>query len=126
MNIIIKTVPHRHQRYETVGDYFTIGELDTILVSKMGNPDYEFLVAIHELTEMYLCQKRGISESSITAFDIKFEKARKPGNLDEPGDDPKAPYRDEHCIATAVERLVCGVLGVSWKEYEKAVNKLYK
>jgi hypothetical protein len=124
MNIIIKTIPHKHQRYETVGDYFKIGELDTILVSNMGNPDYEFLVAVHELVEMYLCQRRGISERSICSFDIKFEKNRKEGNLDEPGDDPKAPYQNEHNFATAVERMVCAALGVKWKEYEKAVNKL--
>lgn len=125
MRIYIDTIPHKEQRYDTVGDYYfdQLFEEDVISVSDMKNTDYEFLVAIHELTEMYLCKKRGISEKSITAFDKKFEKKNKKNNL-EPGDDPKAPYRNEHCIATGIERTVAGVLGVCWKDYEKAMDKL--
>jgi hypothetical protein len=123
--ITIKTIPHDQQRYETVGDWKISpnGDIE-ILVSDMGNPDYEFLVGLHELVEVYLCKKRGITDDHVTAFDVSFESSRLPGNVDEPGDDPRAPYQNEHCIATGIERLVSAALGVPWKEYETAVNAL--
>ena len=124
MNINIKTIPHSDQRYETVGDYWDNENGDTtIVVSKMDD-DFEFLIAIHEMAEQYLCKKRGIKEEDITAFDEAFEAKRVPGNVDEPGDDPEAPYHNEHCIATAIERLMCAQLGRSWKEYEDTCIKM--
>ena len=65
-----------------------------------------------------------MAEEDVTAFDEAFEKARKPGNVDEPGDDPKAPYRKQHLIATGVEKLMAAELGVDWKAYDKKVNEL--
>jgi hypothetical protein len=125
MKYVLQTIPHASQRYETCGDYYTDeGGVNRIFVSDMGNEDYEFLVLIHELTEQYLCKKHGVSEEAITAFDIDFENKRAEGNIDEPGDDNDAPYRDEHCIATGVERVVAGVLGVKWNEYEAAMLSL--
>jgi hypothetical protein len=123
--IVAQTIPHAAQNYPTVGDYKTDenGCL-TVKVSDMGNRDYEFLVAIHELVEAYLCQKRGITDEEITAFDIEFEAKRRPGDLSEPGDDREAPYGNEHNTATAVERLMCAALGVSWQDYERAVQRL--
>lgn len=97
-----------------------------ITVSDMGNDDYEFLVAIHEMIEAKLCEKAGISDEAITAFDVKFESERKAGDVSEPGDEPTAPYARQHCIATAVERLMCAELGISWFDYEAAVNRLAK
>lgn len=125
MRIYIDTIPHKEQRYDTVGDYYydELFEEDCITVSDMKNKDYEFLVAIHELTEMYLCKRNDISEKKITAFDKKFEKKNKKNNL-EPGDDPAAPYCREHCIATGIERTIAGVLGISWKNYEKKMESL--
>ena len=40
----------------------------------------------------------------------------------EPGDDPRAPYRQEHFIAEAVERIVAAFIGVDWRvhcEYQQ-------
>ena len=122
MKINIEVIPHDKQRYETVGDYW-VDEAGTqqVRISDMGNDNYAFLVAMHELTELYLCQKRGIKEPDIMAFDEAFEAARQPGNEDEPGDDPKAPYRKEHFTATTIERIIAAELGVDWGEYDKAV-----
>lgn len=128
MKIIIQTIPNSSQRYPTVGDYWKDEDgTDHIVVSDMGNDDYAFLVAIHELTEMYLCQKRGIKEEDITAFDIKFEEERnddKHGPEEEPGYAPDAPYKNEHFFAESIERLIAGQLGVDWKTYDKTVNEL--
>lgn len=125
VEISIRTIPHKSQAYDTVGNYWT-GESGAmhITVSDMGNSDYEFLVAIHELVEAKLCQNRGISDAEITDFDEAFENSRKRGDLSEPGDHPLAPYQNEHNYATAVERLLCAALGLSWHDYEKAVQRL--
>ena len=125
MKIKIKTIPHANHRYETVGDYWVDDEgTKYIVVSDMGNEDYELLVAIHELIEQHLCLKRGIKEREITDFDIEFEKNRPEGNTDEPGDAPDAPYRKEHFFATNIERLISEQLGVDWKTYDDTVNSL--
>jgi hypothetical protein len=53
---------------------------------------------------------------------MEFEARRT--NDDEPGDDIKAPYRKQHCIATGVERMLVASLDMSWKEYEDAIRTL--
>jgi hypothetical protein len=126
--IIIEVIPHSQQRYPTVGDYWKDEDgTQHVVVSDMGNDDYAFLVAIHELVELYLCDKRGIKEEDISAFDIAFEKEREEGkhtDEEEPGYAPGAPYKNEHFFAEAVERLVAGQLDVDWKTYDKTVNEL--
>lgn len=125
MEIHIKTIPHKDQRYETVGDYWVDQNgVQQVRISDMGNDDYAFLVAMHELTELYLCQKRGILEPDITAFDKDFESNRPVGNTDEPGDSQDAPYRKEHFFATSIERLIAGEIGADWSEYDDAVTNL--
>jgi hypothetical protein len=124
-NITIETIPHKKQNYSTVGDYgINLDGSKWVKISDMNNEDYEFLVAIHELIEQHLCQKRGISEESINAFDVAFEKNRPEGNEDEPGDDPRAPYRKEHLLATGIEKILAAELGVDWKNYDAAVFAL--
>jgi len=124
MHFDIKTIAKDAMRYETVGDYFEQGGTNVVRVANMGNRDYEFLVAIHEMIELWLCQKRGIDEPPIMAFDVAFEANRQPGNVDEPGDHPDAPYRREHRFAENIERLVAAELGVDWNEYTIAVETL--
>lgn len=125
MRIIIETIAHKDQRYPTVGDWAfdTDGTLH-IKVSNMGNSNHEILVAIHELVEAALCTKRGITDEVVTAFDEQFEIARSPEDMSEPGDHPLSPYRQEHCIATAVERLMCAELGIPWFDYDQAIQRL--
>ena len=127
MKITIKTIPHKDQRYETCGDYWTDDNGDKhIVVSEMGNDNYALLVAIHELAEMWLTEKRGITEESITTFDKIFEDSRLEGDKSEPGDSRDAPYDNEHCYATAIERMMCAALGEQWEDYEDAVNRLFE
>lgn len=124
MNIIISVIPHSQQRYETVGDWqFLDGNLE-VTVSSMNNVFYEALVGIHEVIEALLCYKNGVSEKDVTKFDLKFERNRKEGNTDEPGDDPKAPYGPYHFFATSIERLLSQAFDLKWKKYEDAVNSL--
>jgi len=125
MIIHIETIPHSQQKYETVGNYWIdeSGVLQ-IRVSDMGNDDFNFLVGIHEMIEFYLTMKRGIPESTITAFDIEFEKERAIGMQDdyaEAGNDPFCPYKQEHFFATTIERLMAAELKIDWNEYDEAL-----
>ena len=125
MKITINSIEHKDQRYPTVGDWFyePDGSL-TINVSRMQDSRYELLVAIHELIEAALCEDRGITQDAVDQFDKDFEENRHSDNLDEPGDDPRAPYRREHCFATGVERLLAAELEVAWKTYESFLDLL--
>lgn len=131
MRIEIETIDHAEQRYPTVGDWFyrdekilnpkgtSTEEVLHIKVSKLGNWRYEALIAVHELVEVILCQHAGISQAAVDKFDIAFEKTRPEGNEDEPGDATEAPYRKQHCLATAVERMLAAELDVAWYEYQE-------
>ena len=126
MKVIIKTIPHKKQRYETCGDWFRDKKGNLIInVSDMGDDRYAYLVAIHELVETLICEHDGIKEKDVTAFDIAFEKKSGPDSTDEPGDDPDAPYVRQQCIATAVERLLAAEIGVKWNHYADAIDALF-
>ena len=121
LNIEIKTIKQSEHRYETLGDYWeTPDGVTHIRCTNLKSPDSEFLVVLHELVEMYITKRKGIKEPDIMAFDIEFEKERAEGKWDEnaePGDDPRAPYKTEHCLAEIIERLVARELGVDWKQH---------
>ena len=126
MKITIETIPHKEQRYETCGDWTfdKDGNLN-MFISDMKNWKYEALVAVHELVEVLLCKDRKISQKTVDAFDINFEKERAKGlhdEEDEPGDDPKSPYRKEHQFATDLEFLLAHQLNV---DTEKYADKIY-
>lgn len=125
MNVKIEIIPHEQQRYPTVGDWLfePNGDL-TIRVSKLSDWRKEMLVAIHELVEVVLCKHDGVAQETVDKFDITYEKDRKDGNDDEPGDDPGSPYMEQHCVATGVERVLAARLGVCWRQYEDELYNL--
>ena len=119
LNIQIYTLDHKDQRYHTVGDWmYEVNNYLTIGVSKMSNPNYEFLVGLHELIEAKLCESYGISQESVDDWDMKHPNDDNPGGL------PNCPYREAHSIAEGFERLMAGYLGVDWIEYERRINSL--
>lgn len=125
LKIDIRTIPHSHQRYETVGDWYYAPDATWIFkISDLGNWRMELAVAVHELVECALCRYVGISQGEVDAFDTAYEAQRAPDNYDEPGDDPRAPYHKQHCIATGIERIIVCMLGLSWKEYDNKINSL--
>jgi hypothetical protein len=130
MKILIETIPHDQQRYETVGDwwYDAYGTLQ-IRVSKMGCRESELDVAIHEMIEAEACRKAGITEQSVTQFDLQYEKERQAGLhklLEEPGDDDRAPYKTQHEAAEFVERAACSSQDMSWQQHCINVNEATK
>jgi len=133
--ILIQTIAHDTQRYPTVGDWqFTIDPSHRSLevrVSELGNPNYEFLVAAHEMIEAWLCRQAGISQNDIDRFDIAWEQAALEDDpttklYDEPGDCPDAPYHIQHIQAGIIERQLALALNVDWNEYETILDRLYK
>ncbi len=126
MKITIETIPHVQQRYPTAGDWRVDVENDAvhIYVSEMKYWRYEAAIAVHELVELLLCKSAGIDGASVDAFDMAYEAKRPEGDLSEPGDDPAAPYNQQHCFATAVERMLIAAFGLSWAEYDKCVSSL--
>src|SRR6185437_14162711 len=100
MRIVIETIPHEQQRYPTVGDwtYEPDGTL-LIRISKLSDERREALIAVHELVEVLLCKQDGVTQEAVDSFDKEFEANRPPDNVDEPGDDLRAPYARQHCIA---------------------------
>lgn len=124
MKITIETIPHTEQRYPTVGDWQWQGDDLLIRVSDLGNWRYNAAVAVHELVEVLLCKSDGVTQAEVDAFDEAFEAARPEGDESEPGDAPACPYAQQHCFATAVERMLIAALGVSWDGYAGTVESL--
>lgn len=122
--ILALSVPHKVQRYDTVGDYQNYHGCTLFTISEMKDEKYELLVLVHELVEKILCDARGITNDVIDAFDIQFEADRVEGNTDEPGHDPRAPYHREHVFAERLERLLAAELGVDWNKYDTMVTEL--
>lgn len=128
MKIVIETVPHNKQPYDTAGEYWRDGAGTLhIQVSETGDDWFNSLIGLHEWVEVMLMERRGIKLIDSNNFDIPFEKERaegKHGPNDEPGDDPRCPYQNEHLMASGVEQIVCSALGIKWKDYGEAVGKL--
>jgi hypothetical protein len=127
--ISIEFIPHPLQRYPTVGDWqFNEDKTELrVRVSRMGDWRSEFAVAVHEAFEALACEAQGITDESVTAFDLQFEAERENGlhgGNDEPGDDPRAPYRDPHQRATLIENTITNCAGMPWRQHEKNVQAL--
>ena len=115
--IFYETIPHKSQRYDTLGDYYKDFLGIWNFTSSKTNAEYEFAIFIHELIEWFLTQKRGISEESITKFDIE-------SGLNDPGRSKKSPYHREHMFADGIERMIIKELGIKWSKYCKDVDNL--
>lgn len=120
-----RVIPHSEQRYPTVGDYWLDDDGTwRFRVSAMSDWRYELLVFVHEVVEWVWCLHNGVLMADIDAFDKAYEAARQPGDVSEPGDDPRAPYRAGHQWATVIERSMALLIDVNWQRYEDAVNAL--
>lgn len=127
-DITVTVIRHENQRYETVGDYVTNADgCLNVAISRLPDWRHVRLIAIHEIIEATLCKASEVTDGEIDQFDMQFEADRalgRHGKNDEPGDDPRAPYRKQHLMATAIEKMVAAAIGVDWKTYEQAVIAL--
>lgn len=97
-----------------VGDWYKLlPDLRCIVSAEMGNPDYNFLIILHEMVEQHLCERDGVTDEEVTAWDATCPDV-------EPGMHPDAPYHKQHLAAIAVEQMAAKVLGVDWDLYNDA------
>ena len=125
MKINIEVIPHYEQRYPTVGDYWKDpdGTLQ-VRISKLSDWRFMALIIIHELWEYFRVKRDKIPLKTIDDFDMDYEKNRPKCDHSEPGDFPTCPYRDAHCAASGVERILASELGVVWLDYELEIMGL--
>jgi hypothetical protein len=119
MVIHVDVIPHKNQRYSTCGDWQFLGGGLHVSVSDTGSLESNFLVAIHELVEAFLCHTANISEASVDEFDMSHPE------LEEPGESPSAPYNRQHAVAEIVERMVAHAAGVNWQEHGSRIDLLF-
>lgn len=116
MNISIKSIPQKEQRYPTIGDWWEDnGEMKIRVSEELGNENYILMIAVHELIEQHLCRKRGITQEIVDAFDNAHL------DVDDPGLLPDAPYHKEHLFALVVEGMLANQLEVDFT-YDGAYN----
>ena len=117
MEIKIHILPSHQMRYDTWDDWQVDKDGNiTFQIADAGNDLYNKICLVHAIIEELLTSAKGVSEETITKFDLEYT------GDDEPGEELAAPYRDEHLIAKAVEMLLCAKLGIPWKEYNKELS----
>ena len=116
MKIEIMEIPHKEQRYNTVGDwqYDLEDDLLKITVSEGLDSPMRDLIVIHELVEALLCFNSGVTQQEVDEFDMKSKEP-------EPGSNFRAPYYRQHKVAGIVEQICAFEMDVDWLDYEKAV-----
>ena len=125
MNISIKVIPRAQMRPEVDGaDWFWDKQGDLqVRVCPMNDTRFELLLAIHETVEAIMCHFNGVTQNQVDIFDAEFDRTHKTDV--EAGDDHAAPYKREHCLATAIERILCAELCVDWKAYDDELKATY-
>lgn len=125
-SILINTLPAVLLRYPTLGDWTVNGSLTHVSVLNTGNAGHNFAIAIHEAVESFLCQRAGVTQAQVDAWDFTWEDEVALGNRDpglEPGDDSNCPYFREHLIASVIEQVfVEQGLMEHWEDYLDATN----
>ena len=126
MDITIKVIPNEQIKERegfTGADWWFDSKDDSIQVrvAKMGDWREEFALAIHEVVEAAFCRYDGIPVSKVDEFDRENEGDNHGLNA---GDMPNAPYRIQHCYATAVERMIAGYMNIWWGRYDERLGKL--
>lgn len=121
----IVTLPAKMQRYDTAGDWIDNelyngdlidGYSTQISITAQKDWRYEACVAIHELAEMYICRHMGVTTEMVDEWDEQHTE------LEEPGDDKMCPYREAHEVASEIEAMLVGALGLTWKEYDAVIR----
>lgn len=117
---LITVCPHKHQTYNTAGNYNQWDNYWLLEVSELPDWRMEAAIVIHEFVEMCLTKHRGISWDDITRYDTVGNGK----DSDDPGANEDAPYHKEHTEAERLERLFCDMIGIEWDVYNKALDAL--
>jgi hypothetical protein len=119
-SILMQVIPHKNQRYRTVGDWTEPGPGQRMVsVSDVGNDDSNFLIGVHEEIEHHWCAMNGVTQADVDRWDWAFK------GEGEPGDDPACPYYLGHQIAMKHERELGADFGLDWEAHEAAIERVY-
>jgi hypothetical protein len=117
MRIEIKSIDPAAIRYSTCGDWQWLPDGGMkVSVPDYANRNSEFLVALHEMVEAWLCRKDNITEAEVSSWDINNPE------LEEPGDSKNAPYHHQHMVAMQVEKIVCEAMKIPWEDHQRWVE----
>ena len=95
-----------------------IGAADTGSdISNMG-------ILLHEIIESFLCWTHGVKEADVSKFDQEWFTGKHEDN-EEPGNDPKSPYREQHKIAETFEQGFIAACGMTWDKHSENCRKVY-
>jgi hypothetical protein len=107
----------------TGADWFWDDDGDLcVRVSKLSDWRREVALGLHEAIEAVLCKHNGVSQEAVDAFDRQYE-ATHTSDLNA-GDDSAAPYRHEHSLATACERMIAAEFDIPWADYDKELEAI--
>ena len=126
MNITIKTVAPSQMRPGVDGaDWYLDKDGLQVRVCPMSLEKMEIALALHEVFEALLCLHDGVTVKQVDEFDQQYDRDH-PNETDcEAGDDPAAPYKVQHSLATAVERIYTAHVGLDWRTYDDELNATY-
>lgn len=128
MKINIEFIPHRDQRYDTVGDWW-LDDDDVLQIraSRMDEP-YSALVALHEIVEALVEGIRITGDLRVTRRMVEatdqWDKHFGEFTQREPGYAPACPVYRGHMIASAVEHMVAMLVEIDYNDYEAKIADL--
>jgi len=102
--------------------FYDNGDL-RVMINRLSDWKRESLLLVHELVEALLCKHDGVTVAEVDNFDAEYDKTHS-ADLNA-GDDPKCPYQTQHCIATAVERIMAAHMGINWESYDRELATTY-
>jgi hypothetical protein len=112
-----KWVVPKSMRYETFGDYDDEGKIELY----EGMTDLQRLATgVHELIERVLLHLQGVTAEMVDEWDFGGTGGESDPNMY--NKDPR--YKAAHRYAQAVERRIVTTAGLSWEEYNKALDDL--
>ena len=117
------TLPWKQLRsHPDIGDYQVNADNSpaVIAAADTGDDISNCAVLIHEIVESLYNWVHGVKEQDVTRFDQMWFKEQEEGKHredDEPGYDPRAPYRDGHLVAERVEREFLIQCGLTWEQH---------
>ncbi len=118
--LLVRFMPFGTLKNNDLGDWLEPQQdFRGITVAHTGNPDYDLLIAVHEIIEQHLCVRDGVPEADVAAWDAEHNNGDVSG-----GDLPDAPYHHQHKAAEGVEKAAAIALGVDWQAYCDALEAL--
>jgi hypothetical protein len=117
--IMLAVVPLRALRLYPLQQVEDWGE-GFVDVARLGDWRSEVALLVHGLIEKCLCDEAGITPEEVDAWDRLYN------DLEEPGDHKEAPYHKQHKLAMKIEKHIIKTLGLSWKEHNKNIDKIFE